>query len=305
MIIVLGSINMDLVFVADHAPEAGETILLKDYSLFPGGKGANQAVASARMGASVMMAGCVGDDGFGQQMRDTLRQQGIDISTIHVQPEGRTGTAVITVDKTGENRIMVASGTNAAVSADLVDDKHLAAGRTILMQMEIPPEQVKAMAKRAYGKVDQVILNLAPMVDPGDETLAHVDMLILNEIEIVQLAAARQLPHDQGYEQAAARMAKDFSITCMITLGTAGAKAFLPDGRVMAAPALKIDHVVDTTGAGDAFCGVLAAALDQGASLEQAMNQACVAGSLACLKLGAMSSYPQRHEVEEALKAAA
>ncbi len=305
MIIVFGSMNMDLVFPVHHAPAAGETILIPDYQQFPGGKGANQAVAAASMGASVAMAACVGDDAFGGYLIEVLKSRHVDTGYIAVEPDARTGSAVITLEQDGENRIMVAAGANARARQAVVPAAKLQKGNTVLMQMETDIAEVRALAQRAHGQVDRVILNLAPMIPPGAETLHAVDYLILNEIEIVQLAEAMGLPGGQDYKAIAVMIATTYDLTCILTLGPAGAEAYSAQGLVAQAAALPLDHVVDSTGAGDAFCGALAAFLDQGRSLQDALTLSCIAGSLACMKLGAMSSYPEKDEVlTQAAKAA-
>lgn len=298
MIIVFGSINMDMIFTPDHAPEAGETIITDNYLSLPGGKGANQAVAAARMEANVSIAGCVGEDGFGNDLSRFIEGQNVDISLVK-KGENRTGTAVITVSKDGENRIMVAGGTNLEATADQVPDDLLIKGNSLLMQMETSPEQIKMMACKAKGKVDRVILNLAPALPIDEETLSALDMLILNEIEIVQLANNLEINEGDDYRKASQSLARQFNLTCVVTIGKEGAFSYQPDGTLLQSSALPLDKVIDTTGAGDAFCGTLAASLDQGKSLKEAMDTACVAGSLACKKIGATSSYPTRKEVEQ------
>lgn len=300
MIIVFGSINMDLVFPVAHAPAAGETLLIPDYQQFPGGKGANQAAAAALMGASVCMAACVGADAFGGYLTQILRDRNIDTGWVQVDRDARTGSAMITLEQNGENRIIVAAGANARAQQAIIPDAALMPGCTVLMQMETGVDQVQALAQRAQGKVDRVILNLAPMIPPGVDTLHAVDYLILNEVEIVQLASALLMPA-QDYKNTAQMMAKTYDLICILTLGAQGAEAYNADGLVAQAPAMALDHVVDTTGAGDAFCGALAAFLDQGMALGDALKGACIAGSLSCRKMGAMSSYPDREAVRRAL----
>lgn len=297
MIIVFGSMNIDLVFPVKHAPAAGETILIPDYQQFPGGKGANQAVAAACMGADVMMAACVGDDAFGGYLTNLLKTRGVDTAYVAAEAGARTGSAVITLEQGGENRIMVAAGANARARQDVIPETALAKGNTVLLQMETDLSEIKALAQRAQGRVDRVILNLAPMIPPGVETLQAIDYLILNEIEIVQLAEAMGLATGQDYQSTATMMARTYDLICILTLGPAGAEAYDAQGLIAQSPALPLAHVVDSTGAGDAFSGALAAFLDQGRPLPEALQLSCVAGSLACLKMGAMSSYPGRDEV--------
>ena len=299
MIVVFGSINMDLFFNPERAPEAGETVLMKGYQTFPGGKGANQAVAAARMGSETHFAGCVGRDGFSAELIAVLRDHNVGVDNLQ-QVETPTGTAVVIVDSTGENRILVASGANRDVHTGQIPDSCLVPGNTLLMQMEIDPSQIKEMVCRAQGRVDRVILNLAPALPVDGETLDHVDILIMNEVEIVQLAEHLGVLDAPEYEAdaLASTLSQRYELTCVVTLGADGAIAFSPDGMLAArVNSLALDQVIDTTGAGDAFCGTLAAGLDQGMTLALAMEFACAAGSLACLKPGAMASYPTREEV--------
>ncbi len=305
MIIVFGSMNMDLVFPVGHAPAAGETIVIPDYQQFPGGKGANQAVAAVSMGASVTMAACVGDDAFGGYLINVLKSHDVDTACIDVQANARTGSAIITLEQDGENRIMVAAGANAHARQDIIPNTMFKKGNTVLMQMETSVPEIKACAQRAQGRVDRVILNLAPMISPGDEILRAIDYLILNEIEIVQLAKVIGLATTIDYTEAAIVIARTYNLICILTLGRAGAEAYSAEGLMAQAKALPLEHVVDSTGAGDAFSGALAAFLDEGRSLQEAMQLSCIAGSLACLKMGAMNSYPARDEVLSQLTKAA
>lgn len=295
MIIVFGSINMDMVFTPERAPDAGETILMKEYLTFPGGKGANQAVAAARMGSKVRFAGCTGKDAFGQYLLDFIKGQNVDTSLTQVS-DTNTGTAIITVESNGENRIMVAAGSNLDAKASQIPSELLTTGNSILMQMETDPSEIELLAKTAKGKADRVILNLAPALPVSETTLNNIDFLILNELEIIQLGKQLGIQHSD-FTDMAKEIAKKYDLTCVITLGGKGAVSFGPDGTSYSANAITIDKVVDTTGAGDAFCGTFTAMLDQGQSIEQALSTACIAGSLACTKQGAMSSYPTREEV--------
>ncbi len=296
MIIVFGSINMDLIFRPELAPQAGETVLLANYLALPGGKGANQAVAASRMGSKVQMAACVGQDGFGDNMLQNLSVEKVDTSLISRSLQAKTGTAIITVDASGENRIMVAAGGNLEAKASSIPQDLFQKGNSLLMQMETDIDQIDLLAAKAIGKVDRVILNLAPARNISKATLKNLDVLILNEIEIAQLSK------DLGFEgmslnQATTKIAKDFNLLCVVTLGARGAFAVAPDRNIYRAAALPIEKVLDSTGAGDAFCGTFAAALDQKYNLQDALSMACIAGSLACLKIGATSSYPYLEDV--------
>lgn len=301
MIVVFGSINMDLVFNPAHAPAAGETVLLSGYDMLPGGKGANQSVAAARMESETIFIGCVGRDGFATQLLNHMQSENVQ-TDVTVSALAPTGTAVVIVEPDGENRILVAAGANLESSEKQVPDTLLTDRHTLLMQMEVDAAEVKKLALRAHGRAGRVILNLAPALPIDAETLDHVDVLILNEIETCQLAANFGLQNPEDGEQAAAALAQKHALTCVMTLGSAGAVAFGPDGHIAArTKSFPIDHIVDTTGAGDAFCGTLAAGLDQGMDMDLAMQFACVAGSLACVQKGAMASYATRSVIQAAL----
>lgn len=301
MIIVFGSMNMDLVFTPEHAPGAGETVLLDGYKALPGGKGANQAVAAARMGSETAFVGCAGQDGFAGDLMKVMTDHGVSVDGVN-RADLPTGTAVVVVERSGENRILVASGANRAARQAQVSDDMLDRASTVLMQMEVSLAENLELARRAQGRVDRVMLNLAPAMPIDPVMLDHLDFLILNEIEICQLAGHLGLDHlSQDFEAAAHKLAVDHQMTCVVTLGEKGAVAYGPDGHIHRVAAIALDRVVDTTGAGDAFCGFMAAALDQGYGLEDALNIACAAGSLACLGQGAMGSYPDQPTVLKAI----
>ncbi len=293
MIIVFGSLNMDLVINPDHSPAAGETIITKDLAQLPGGKGANQAVAAARAGAKTYMAGCVGMDGFGTDLTSVLNEQNVDTSLV-TKGDKATGTAIIIVEPNGENRIIVVAGTNFEARAKQIPDEFLTPQNTILMQMETLPEEVKSLARRAKQKGARVILNLAPFNTAGSDSFEFLDYLILNETEIFQLT------ENNDYMASAKSLSEKYDLTCIVTLGADGVIACTKDNTQHRVPAIKLSKIVDTTGAGDAFCGTFAAMLDQGYSLDDAMKFAASAGSLACLKKGAMVSYASLDEIKAA-----
>ncbi len=291
MIIVLGSINLDLGFVVPHLPRPGETVLGSASSVTPGGKGANQAFAAARDGARVALAGAVGSDAFATPALALLRQAGIDLTAV-ASLGAPTGLAAIAVDSDGRNQILVASGANACVTAELLDGIDLS-GETLLMQMEIPPSEVASAIRRARSAEARVILNLAPAVALPEEALRRLDILIANEIEVATLAP--------GAPVAAARSVRDrFGIDVVVTLGGQGAVAFLRGGEGWQCAALPISPV-DTTAAGDTFAGVLAAGLDRGLDVREAMRRACAAAGLTCQKAGAQAAMPLAAEIDAAV----
>jgi len=293
MLLVFGSLNADLLFQVEALPRPGETVLCPGYRLAAGGKGANQAAAAAKAGAAVRMVGHVGGDSFGRFLREVLAAAGVDGARIATSDEA-TGIAVIGVDRLAENQIIVASGANLDSHAGQVEDRELAPGVTVLCQNEIQPEATFALLERAKGRGARTILNLAPAGEVPGRVLDALDLLVVNEIEAAMAAGARADP---------AVLARDLALrqglTCVVTLGSHGALAIGPDGGYRV-EALAVE-AVDTTGAGDAFTGVLAAALDQGISLPDALRRASVAAGLACTRIGAQTSQPTVAAIEAAL----
>lgn len=286
MITVFGSINIDLVFPVARLPRPGETVLCQSYSAVPGGKGANQAVAAARAGAVVHMVGCVGHDGFGNVALAALAGDGIGVTGVR-RVDSPTGCAAIGVDHAGENAIMVGSGANLDARAAQISAAPTPS--TLILQLEVPVAEVTAAARVAKRAGTRVILNLAPAQPVGSDLLDSVDVLVLNEVEARMAAAATGLA-SRHLDALAKELAGRHGVACVITLGAAGAMAATPDG-FMRVKALSISPV-DTTAAGDAFVGILAAALDAGEALAPALRRASVGSSIACLTLGAQASLP-------------
>lgn len=301
MLLVFGSINVDLVFRVAALPGAGETVLGPSYVTAPGGKGANQAAAAARAGGAVRMIGRVGRDGFADLALAALRAAGVDTGGI-VAGDAPTGCAAIAVDDRGENQIVVASGANAQVAAGQVDDALLDPSTTLVLQMELPRPATETAIARARDRGARIVLNLAPALPLADEALRAVDVLVVNRGEAAALGARLGLV-TRGAAALAAALARALGGAVVMTLGRDGAIAAAREGvwRVGALPITP----VDTTGAGDAFVGVLAAALDDGAGLAAALHRASVAAGLACLALGAQASLPDRAAITRALTALA
>ncbi|MEQ8964219.1 MAG: ribokinase [Azospirillaceae bacterium] len=302
MILVFGSLNMDLVLQAPAIPRPGETVLGESYETKPGGKGNNQAVAATRAGAPVVMAGAVGDDAFGRSLLDNLRAEGIDATAV-VTADRPTGIAMITVDPAGENAIAVAAGANRSAAAGRVDPARLGPGTTVLMQMEVPPGENAALAAKAAEAGARVVLNVAPAAPVDRATLDALSVLVVNEGEAIAVAGHAGLPADDA-ATAARALAMETGTICVVTLGGEGALAV--DGQAGGAPAtwrvgaLSV-RPVDTTGAGDTFTGVLAAALDAGSGLAEALRRASVGAALACTGLGAQESMPDAAAIDAAL----
>lgn len=300
MIIVFGSINMDMFMSVAHFPEPGETVVSPSYEMSPGGKGANQALAAARSGAKVAMIGRVGDDGMGARILNNLRRAGVMTSGV-AQSDLETGCAIIARDETGENQIIVAMGANGDVINDQIPDDILGKRNMVMMQNEILPEQNWKLIERAHALGAITILNLAPAIYIPAGILKKLDYLIVNQIEARQIAAKMNMSADHHETQIAQALSKMGNLTCIVTMGERGSFAVTPDNHEIHVPALKLETFVDKTGAGDAYCGTFAAALHAGLPLVEAMKRAAVAGSLTCLEKGAQPSFPYLGDIEENL----
>ncbi|MEI6778014.1 MAG: ribokinase [Chloroflexales bacterium] len=297
MIIVVGSLNMDLVVRSPRLPRPGETLSGGPFATYPGGKGANQAVAAARLGARTTMIGRVGTDGFGEMLRISAEVDQVDVTHVLPTPGMSTGVALITVEVGGQNTIVIAPGANAALTPEDVDAVAplIAAARVLLLQLEVPLPVVIRAAAIAHAAGATVILNPAPapIKRLPRELLAHVDYLVPNETE-----AAVFLDESGGVPPEV--LARAVSAVCgvpnvIITLGAGGVAMFGPSG-VTILPAFQV-QAVDTTAAGDAFVGGFAVALSEGLSPTEALRWGCAAGALAATRPGAQSSLPMRDEV--------
>jgi ribokinase len=285
MIVCFGSINLDLIFRLPVLPLVGQTVLGPNLHIEPGGKGANQAVAAARDGAVVVFAGAVGRDALATDALALLRQSGIDLTRV-IQSDLATGAASICVDPAGRNLIAVASGANLAARAAQIEDALLGVRSTVLLQMECAPAETEALIRRARAAGSRIVLNLAPAAPLPREVLGMVDVLVVNEPE------AEFLAETLGCEASASALHAVLQVDVVVTLGEAGLQAATARGA-WGIPAHKV-AVVDTTGAGDCFTGVLAAGLDRGLVLEEALHRANVAAGLACTVAGTQSSMPTR-----------
>jgi ribokinase len=292
VIIVFGSINADLIFSLAELPRAGQTLLAREMRIEPGGKGANQAVAAARDGATVCMAGAVGEDGLGRTAMAGLVDAGVDLSRVAVTAAA-TGCASICTDSHGRNQIIVAPGANALASASLVEDAVLTPQTILLLQLESDHQQVSALIRRAHARGARVILNLAPAAQLDPAVLRLLHLLVVNEDEAAALGGWIGADSDAPALRAA------LGIGVVRTLGAAGAEAATADG-LLRQPAHLVT-AVDSTAAGDCFVGVLASALDRGASLASAMHRSGVAAALSCTKAGSQGSIPYRSATDAAI----
>jgi len=303
MIIVFGSINMDFSFRVSEFPLAGETLMSPTYDVRAGGKGANQSLACARGGAKTALVGKIGDDAMGTKILNNLRRNEVMTSGVATADFLPTGMAFVMTNMRGENQIVVASGANADVSATQVPDEVLKAGNVILMQMELPIEQTFILIERAKERGAVVILNLAPAYKISQKTLSMVDYLIVNEPEARKIAEVIGINSTQDLMVVAKALATKSGQTCIITLGEKGSLAMTPTGKGWRVPALALSGaVVDTTGAGDCYCGTFAAAIHAKLALGSAMRRASVAAGLSCMNHGAQESYPYLADIEEALE---
>ncbi|MGY2027835.1 ribokinase [Nocardia gipuzkoensis] len=282
-IVVLGSINMDLVTTTGRRPEPGETVLGTGFAMVPGGKGANQAVAAQRAGGEVRFLGSIGTDVFAAELRRTLTDAAVSTDRLRTVA-GPSGVATIVVDGDGENSIIVVGGANARMTGlTEYDLAAIAAADILLCQLEIPVDTVAAAAHHARANGTTVVLNPSPVRHLPAELWADVDVAVVNSGEAERLGADL-----------------DPVAHLVVTRGAAGADYRGPAGACLSRPSPQVD-VVDTTGAGDAFTGALAAAWHRGP--EWALTWACAAGALATTRLGASSSIPTREEITAALAA--
>jgi ribokinase len=308
-IVVVGSLNLDLVCAGlPRFPLPGETLTGGRFATFPGGKGANQAFAAARLGALVSMVGAVGDDRDGDLLRENLSRAGVDVDHVSRDAEAATGVALILVTETGQNEIVLAPGANGAFTPSRLEPSaaRIGDGKIVMLQLEIPLETVVAAAVRAKASRARVILDPAPARPLPDALLAYVDYLTPNETELCALTGGGSLSEDAGEDEgawlaAASRRARSLlgpgrARCVLVKLGAQGALLVTNEGekRFAVAPV----KVVDTTAAGDAFNAAFAVALLEGQSEEGAVAFACVAAAVSVTRAGAQPSMPTRAEVD-------
>jgi ribokinase len=295
-VFVAGSINMDVVATASRHPRAGETVAGQAVHYFPGGKGANQAVSAAKLGAPVTLIGRLGTDAFGQQLRTFLGLQGVDLTLVKDSADIHTGTAIITIAD-ADNTIVVVPGANALVSAEDVAAPVLTRGDVAVSQFEIPQATITAFFQRARAAGATTILNPAPALACRTELLALVDILILNETELGLLAQAELHDTDEPsrFIEAARRLPTASDKIICVTLGKRGVLA-LARGEPTLIPGRAV-KAVDTTGAGDCFVGALAAQLANAKAIRDALGYANAAASICVQRMGAAPSMPTAAEV--------
>ena len=301
IIAIVGSLNMDLVIRAPRQPLLGETLMGHSFGTTGGGKGSNQALACARLGAESHMVGCVGDDDFGTRLRATLVDGKVACDHLDVLTESRTGVAVITVTDEGDNTIVLASGANAFVDAKTIERASdiFRKADAVMFQLEIPIPAVEAGLAVARKSGCKTALTPAPAQMLPNTIWPMVDYLVLNETELAFYTSNGVNARDD-VAKAATRLL-DFGTKCIVvTCGANGGVVVMKEKMFPYAP-FKVE-AVDSTGAGDSFCAAMMVGLSEGVPIEQAVRFASAAGALACTRFGAHPSLPWRHEVEEFLE---
>ena len=297
MILVVGSSNTDMMIKTEHLPRPGETVLGGSFFMNPGGKGANQAVAVARLGGQIAFICKTGSDIFGHQSHQLFEEEGIDTSYIFSDTKNPSGVALITVDENAENCIVVASGANANLSPDNLAKAESAVDEAefVLMQLEIPIETVEFVADMAYKKNKKVILNPAPAQKLSKELLQNLYLITPNETE-AELISGIKISDEQSITEAAKKIADMGVDNVIITLGSKGAFVY-SDQASEFVPSVKV-KAIDTTAAGDIFNGALVVALAESRSLIDSVRFACKASAISVTRIGAQSSAPYRNEVD-------
>jgi len=297
LICVIGSANVDLIMKVPRLPAPGETVTQGEYSQVFGGKGANTAVAAARAGGNVEFAACLGDESFGRAMLDEFNAGGIGTSHCRLIPGRPTGTALIMVEDSGENCIAVAPGTNADLTAERVRELAplIADADWVLLQMEIPVGSNRAVLQVAQEKDVGVLLNYAPVGDAELTLSPAVSVLVVNEVEAAALSG-RAISGAEDALDAAKRLVEQGPGLVVVTLGPEGLVAY-DGGQATVLPAFPV-RAVDTTAAGDTFCGALAAAFAEKRELDEALRFASAAAAISVTRMGAQPSIPRRVEIE-------
>lgn len=294
-ICVIGSLNMDLVVNVDAMPKPGQTIIGSNFKEVPGGKGANQAVAMARLNGNVSMIGKVGEDGFGQTLINSLKNDKVDTTYIQTT-KGSTGVALITVDKNAQNSIVVSPGANFEVKEEDIDNniKAIENSDIVVLQLETPLNTIKYALNKAKELNKYTILNPAPAVKLDDEIIKNVDLLTPNETEL-EIISGVSIETEEDIQKAAQIMIEKGVKELIVTLGSKGS-LYINKEKSMFKKAYKVE-AVDTTAAGDSYTGALAVALSQDKGIEDAMDFASKVGALSVLKEGTQSSLPTLEDV--------
>ncbi|WP_299012824.1 ribokinase [uncultured Photobacterium sp.] len=299
-LVVLGSVNADHVLQVASFPRPGETLHGHSYCVIPGGKGANQAVAAARLGADVAFIACVGDDSFGYQMREEFSKEGMNTEAVLIEENTPTGIAMIQVAQTGENSICISAEANGCLSPARLEPHHhlITHADTLLMQLETPIETIEAAARVAQEAGTRVVLNPAPAQALSDDLLQLVDMITPNETEAELLTGVKVEDVTSAQNAADILHAKGIK-QVMITLGSQGVW-ISNDGKGQQVPGFRVD-AKDTTAAGDTFNGALLTGIQEGKQMDEAIRFAHAAAAISVTRMGAQTSIPHRREVERFL----
>lgn len=297
-ITVIGSMNMDLVVRTPRIPLAGETLAGMEFQTIPGGKGANQAVAASRSGANTSMVGCVGRDGFGQELLDSLTCARVDVSGVESLPGVSTGTATILVEDHGQNRIIIVAGANSEVTPAIIEEqwRSIQHSDMILLQHEIPLETIHFILQKAHSQNIATLLNPAPFYAFDTSLLRLVNFLVLNDLEAAALTRLKVTSVESALK-AAQSLRQTGAESVIITLGSLGA-VVLDDEGALFQPAFEVE-AVDSTAAGDTFIGAYAAAFLSTHDHTSALLYATAASALSVTHLGAQTSIPRKEEVEK------
>lgn len=301
-ILVIGSLNMDFVIEVDKMPQKGETLIGKNFTLIPGGKGANQAYAIGKLGSNVSMLGAIGDDEYGHKLLDNLNSVNVNTQYIQVLKNVPTGCAFVTVEKTGENHIVVISGANAKITEYMIQDciSLIEKADIVVLQLEIPLEIVTLAAEIAHQKGKLVVLDPAPAVpNLSEKLLSFVDILKPNETEI-QILTGKKIVSDEDLLEAAKILLTKGVKNVIVTLGNNGS-LLVNTQKTEHFPALPV-NAIDTTAAGDSFTAALTTSLLEGTSIEDAIKFGHIVSSIVVTKKGAQTSIPDKLEVTEFLK---
>ena len=294
-ILVIGSINMDLVSKVENMPQVGETVLGKGFSQIPGGKGANQAVAMARLGADVSMIGKVGDDAFGRELKKGLEYDNINTEGVHIESGTSTGIAIITVDENANNSIIVNSGANFSVTKEFIDSNidKIESADIVVLQLEIPEESVRHALEISKSLGKYTILNPAPAMPLSDEIIKNVDLLVPNETEL-ELISKMSIKDENEVKMAANSLMRKGVREIIVTLGEKGCM-HLGEGFCNKYDAIKVE-AVDTTAAGDSFIAGVASSLAKGMKMDDAIGFATKVAAITVTREGAQSSLPHMDE---------
>lgn len=302
-VVVVGSVNLDLVVGVTRLPRVGETVLGSDLTYRPGGKGANQAVAARRLGADTLLFAATGPDRFGDDLRAALRVEDLGLEHVVVVDAASTGVALIVVEDDGENTIVVSPGANGMLDASRLQslDRVLDDDTVLLLQLEVPVATALAAARAARAAGATVVLNAAPLPTQPlpTELMQAVHVLVVNEGEARHLAEQMGRPDSLDWTELASALCRTGPGAAVITLGAQGAVAATGD-HAFSQPAFAVE-VIDATGAGDGFCGALAVAMQRGLDLAESVRWGCAAGALATTKLGAQEALPTPGELEKFL----